>query len=83
MIELILVYSSIWGPALISIIGSISLVAGAKSRIEKLTQSYTLKRIEARLEALEKSGEENVKCEKLLLDQLTHIKGYADKKGEK
>ena len=82
MIELILVYSSIWGPAVVSIIGIILTVCGAKSRIEKLTQSSTLKRIEARLEALEKSEGENIRCEKLLLDKITHIKGNADKKGE-
>lgn len=82
MIELILVYSSIWGPAVISIIGIISTVLGAKAQINKLSQSTTLKKIEARLSELEKAEEENIRCEKLLLDKITHIKGYADKKGE-
>lgn len=82
MIELILVYSSIWGPAVISIIGIISTVLGAKAQINKLSQSTTLKKIEARLSELEKAEEENIKCEKLLLDKITHIHNYADSVGE-
>jgi uncharacterized protein YoxC len=81
-------YASIWAPALVAILGIVVMVIQAvhkvKIAIEDFKADKTLAEVNDKLTILTQENEELIQCNKLLLEKITHIKGYADaKKGER
>ena len=78
---------AIWAPSLAAILGIVTTIVVAMSKtkeaFEKLNKDETLKEIKTKLDAVINENEELVRCNKLLLDQLTKIKDYADNIKEK
>ena len=76
----------IWLPALVSILGIVGTVVSAfgktKKAIAELKDSTELKDATAEMKRLASENQELIRCNKLLLDQITRIKGYADTKKE-
>ena len=87
ILAIIIEHVSIWAPSLVAILGVVTtiLVALAKTKeaFEKLNKDETLKEVKDRLIKLANENAELSRCNKLLLDEITKIKDYADlKKGE-
>ena len=87
IVNLILEYAAIWAPSLVAILGMVATIIPAILKIRDalvaFKQSDELKEIVAKLNAQSTENAELVRCNKLLLDKLTQIEGYADaKKGE-
>ena len=89
--EIVLEYASIWAPSLIAIIGIATTVVGAYAKLrlaivetkkasEELKSNETIKELKSEFKALAIKNEELTETNKLLLDQITKIKGYADLK---
>ena len=82
ILELILSYVSIWAPSLVAIAGVITTILVAlkkcKDAFDNLNKDEALKNVNKKLTCLTAEQEELIKCEKLLLDQLTRIKDFAD-----
>lgn len=78
---------AIWAPSLAAIIGVVCTVviaaAKVKDAFEVFKKDETLKGIESKLISLSNENKELTRCNKLLLDELTKIKGYADNMKEK
>lgn len=80
-------YASIWAPALVAILGTVVMVIQAvhkvKLAIEEFKADKTLADVNDKLTVLTAENEELIRCNKLLLEQITNIKEYADlKKGK-
>lgn len=87
IIEIILEYIAIWAPSLVSIAGVITTVLLAIGKTKKaadaLKNDVELANLAKEAKRLANENEELVRCNKLLLDNITKIKDYADqKKGE-
>ena len=82
MIETILSYVSIWAPALVSILSMVAVVCHAlaktKNAVNELKTDNAIKEKLDHFDELAAQNEELVRCNKLLLEQITKIKGYAD-----
>ena len=76
----------IWLPALVSILGIVGTVVGSiaktKSAIAELKDSTELREATAEKKRLASENQELIRNQKLLLDQITKIKGYSDAKKE-
>ena len=79
-------YVAIWAPSLVSILSSIALMIPVfikcRDWLKGLKEDKTLVEISDRLEKVSRENVELVRCNKLLLDQLTKIQDYADHKKE-
>ena len=77
---------AIWAPSLVSILGSITLMIPVfikcREWLKRLKEDKTLVEISERLEKISRENADLVRCNKLLLDQLTKIQDYADHKKE-
>jgi hypothetical protein len=84
IIQIIIEYASIWAPSLVAILGVVTTILVAlgktKDAFAKLNKDETLKEINTKLTQVANENEELVRCNKLLLDEITKIKGYADTK---
>ena len=84
VIALIIQYAAIWAPALVAVLGTITTVILAinkcRDAIHEWKTDDTMRDIRANLAKVSKENEELVRCNKLLLDEITKIKDYADKK---
>lgn len=84
MLELIIEYVSIWAPSLVAILGVVATILTAISKtkdfINTIKADIDFKSLKEDLNRLSKENEELVRCNKLLLDQITKIKDYADNK---
>ena len=82
ILRIIVEYVSIWAPSLVAILGVVTTILVAlgktKDAFAKLNKDETLKEINTKLTQVASENEELVRCNKLLLDELTKIKGYAD-----
>lgn len=82
ILAVIIEYASIWVPSLVAIFGVVATVIGAaaktKEAFEKLNKDETLKDLKQQLSAVIQENEELVRCNKLLLDEITKINNYAD-----
>ena len=77
ILAIILSYVSIWAPSLVAI-------HKCKEAFDKLNKDETLKEVKTKLNTVASENEELIRCNKLLLEELTKIRGYADaKKKEK
>lgn len=76
----------IWLPALVSILGIVGTVvssfAKTKKAIAELKDSTELREATAEMKRLASENQELIRNQKLLLDQITKIKGYSDAKKE-
>lgn len=76
----------IWLPALVSILGIVGTVVGSiaktKTAIAELKDSTELRDATAEMKRLASENQELIRNQKLLLDQITKIKGYSDAKKE-
>ena len=74
----------IWLPALVSILGIVGTVVGSiaktKAAIAELKDSTELREATAEMKRLASENQELIRNQKLLLDQITKIKGYSDAK---
>lgn len=84
ILELIVEYVAIWAPSLVAILGTITTVLLAlnkcKDAILEWKNDQTLKDVKDKLTIISQENEELVRCNKLLLEELTKIQGYADAK---
>lgn len=84
LVEIIISYASIWAPALVSILGIITTVVVAINNCSKAISEFKsdeiLKDIKSELNNVTHENAELIRCNKLLLDQITKIQGYADAK---
>lgn len=87
ILEIIVEYAAIWAPSLVAILGTITTVILALNKCRDAILAWkndaTLRDVKEKLTIISQENEELVRCNKLLLEELTKIKGYADaKKGE-
>lgn len=84
ILQIIVEYVAIWAPSLVAILGVVSTVLVALSKTKeafsKLNKDETLKELKTEMKKLVSENEELVRCNKLLLDNYTKIKDYADTK---
>lgn len=87
MIELIIQYVSIWAPSLVAILGVVSTILKARSMISELSKDETIKELKSKVLDLENKlsdrmskEDELIELNKMLIDKITQIKGYADHK---
>lgn len=85
-LQIITEYLAIWAPSLVSIVGIIVAIIPTVQKIadhlKALKEDKTLVELSNKLEKLASDNKELVRCNKLLIDQLTRIKDYADQKKE-
>lgn len=76
----------IWLPSLTAILGIVATIISAfgktKKAIAELKDSTELREATAEMKRLATENQELIRNQKLLLDQITKIKGYADAKKE-
>ena len=86
ILRIVLEYVSIWAPSLVSMLGVVITIITAlnktKDAFEKLKADKTLLELKNEISKLATENEELIRCNKLLLDQITKIKDYADHKKE-
>lgn len=93
IIAIIIEYAAIWGPSLVAVFGVIATVIGSINKTRAAIQEFKndrtvaemneeMKRMEHMLSERMREEEELIRCNKLLLDKITAIKGYADYKKE-
>ena len=84
ILKIIVEYASIWAPSLVSMIGVATTVILAINKtynaISDFKADKTLADVNSKLTKLANENEELVRCNKLLLDELTKIKNFADTK---
>lgn len=84
IIALIISYASMWAPALVAIFGTVTTVVLAinkcRDAIEGFKKDDTLRELKEEVKRVSQENQELVRCNKLLLEQITQIKGYADVK---
>jgi len=84
ILAIIIEYVAIWAPSLVAVLGVattvITAISKTKTALEALKKDETIKHMEQKFEEMASQNEELVRCNKLLLDQVTHIKNYADEK---
>ena len=79
---LIMSYVSIWAPSLVAILGIAFTVIKGIAEMKKYADKKTLADVYAKMNELAAQNAETNRCNRLLLDQLTKIQGYADQKKE-
>lgn len=79
-------YIAMWAPSIASILSVIVLIVPVVFKIKEwfkgLREDKTIIEVSKKLEILSSENKELVRCNKLLLDQLTKIQNYADHKKE-
>lgn len=80
IIEIILSYVSIWGPSVVSIMGIIITTSKANASFRQFKSDKTIKDLSIKMDNLARENKELIRCNKILLDKITHINGYADAK---
>ena len=83
-ITLILQYASIWAPALVAIFSTaasvIFAIAKVKTALTEMTQSKN--NLGQKVSQLITENQELNRTNKILIDEITRIKGYADAKAK-
>ena len=93
LIELVLSYVAIWAPSLIAIMSIAATIIGAYGKVrkavaetklatEELKKNETIKELKTEFNKQAATNEELIRTNKLLLEQITKIKDYADLKKE-
>lgn len=77
---------AIWAPSLVSIIGFIAMLIPVfikcREYLKGLKEDKTLVELSEKLEKVACENKELIRCNKLLLDEITKIKDYAEHKKE-
>lgn len=77
-------YAAIWAPSLVAVLGVVATVVLAIAKTRAAIQEFKGgNEIKDLIDTNKKQGEyieELVRCNKLLLDQITHIQEYADRR---
>ena len=76
--ELIMAYVSIWAPSLMAIAGMAFTWLKGKAALKELKGDAELKQLRLEIATANRHNAELVRCNKLLLDKITKIEGYAD-----
>lgn len=80
--DLVIQYVSTWLPALASIlvmfVGIIPTILKVKGALETVKQTKEFEDVKTQLIIISHENRELVRCNKLLLDKITKIEGYAD-----
>lgn len=87
--EIIINTLAIWGPSLVAILGIVASVIGAitkvnnaisesKAAITEIRKTEDFAKLSAEVSRVANENAELVRTNKLLLDELTKIEGYAD-----
>ena len=83
-IDIIVSYASIWAPSIVAILGVVVTILTAlgrtKEAFENLKKDETLKEVKDELNRVAAENEELIRCNKLLLDEITRIKDYSEVK---
>ena len=80
IIEILVNYVSIWAPSVVSIMGIIITTLKANAAFRQFKSDQTIKNLSIKMDNLARENAELIRCNKLLLDKITHINGYADAK---
>ena len=84
ILAVIIEYVAIWAPSLVAVLGVVTTVlttmSKTKTALDALKKDETIKRMEQKFEEMAAQNAELVRCNKLLLDEVTKIKNYADEK---
>lgn len=84
IIRIVLEYVSIWMPSLVAIFGVVTTILVAlgktKDAWDKLKKDTDYKDVKDKLTNVASENQELIRCNKLLLDEITKIRNYADVK---
>ena len=84
--ELLMTYIPMYAPAIVAILGVVVAIIPAvikcRDALKQFKESEEMRQIINQLQTQSAENKELVRCNKLLLDQLTKIQGYADAKKE-
>lgn len=82
IVELIVAYSAIVGPAITAIFGVIFLIArgvyALKKSAKEISDTTIIKEVSTKLDRLSRENHELTKANRLLADKITRIEGYSD-----
>lgn len=82
ILKIFIEYISIWAPSLVAMLGVVITIITAlgktKAAFEKLKADKTLEDLNSKLSVVIEENKELVRCNKLLLNELTKIKDFAD-----
>ena len=78
--DLICGYIAIWIPSIAAILGIIYGLIKFKSTMNELKQDELIKQYRADIQSLRTALTESTRTNKLLLDKITKIEGYAETK---
>ena len=80
--QIIISQAAIWVPSLVAVLGIITTVLkslnATKAELKRLREDETIKKLAKDFQDMAAANDELVYSNKLLLDEITHIKGYAD-----
>lgn len=83
IIKIVLEYVAIWAPSLVAILGIVASILTAYNKtaeaIEAFKADKSLKDVNDNITRLANDNAELVRCNKLLLEEITKIKDYAGK----
>lgn len=86
MLEIIINLAAVWAPSLVAIISVVGTVIGAihktQNTISEIKQDTSFKDLNTKLNKLTTKYDELVKCNKILIDEITKVRGYVDSKEE-
>ena len=86
ILAIIIEYASIWAPSLCAILGIaitvITAIAKVKKSIDEFKKQDVMEELTKEIHEQNKLNKELVHCEKLLLDNITHVKDYAANKSK-
>lgn len=86
IIDVIVAHVSIWGPAITAVAGILITVVKAigavRKQITEIKEDTDFKDVKREVATVISENKELLRCNKLLLDELTKIQGYADAKAK-
>lgn len=86
IVDLIVSYATIWTPAIVAVGGILITVVKAigtvKSHINSMKEDTDFKDLKNEVGVVISENKELVRCNKLLLDELTKIQGFAEAKAK-
>lgn len=82
IITLIIQYWSMWAPSIVSslavLAGVIPVIIKVKDGLNEIKKTQEFKEVKAKLETVSAENQELIRCNKLLIDKIAKIEGYAD-----
>lgn len=82
IITLIIQYWSMWVPSVISCLavlaGVIPVIVKVKDGLARIKETQEFKEVKTKLETVSAENQELIRCNKLLIDKIAKIEGYAD-----